>query len=56
MTLEPLVEKLAYRSDLSADDRAAIMRLPFTLKSMERGQYIVRERAAATHSCVMLSG
>lgn len=55
-SLEPLVEKLAYRSDLSAEDRAAIMALPFTVKTMERSQFIVRERELATHSCVILSG
>ena len=55
-TLEPLVNKLAYRADLDADDRAAIMALPFTSRTFERHQYIVRERGLATHSCVMLSG
>jgi len=55
-TLEPLVHKLAYRAELNAEDRAAILALPFTLKTMERGQYIVRERELATQSCVMLSG
>lgn len=55
-TLEPLVEKLTYRTKLDAADRAAIMALSFTIKSAERGQYIVRERELATHSCLMLSG
>ena len=55
-SLEPLLEKLSYRSDLSAGDRAAIMALPSTVKSVERHQFIVRERELATHSCVMLSG
>ena len=55
-TLEPLVEKLAYRTALSAEDRAAIMDLRFTLRTVERGQFIVRERELATHSCLMLSG
>ncbi|MFL6762364.1 MAG: Crp/Fnr family transcriptional regulator [Sphingomicrobium sp.] len=55
-TLEPLVEKLAYRTALSAEDRAAIMALPFALRRMERSQFLVREREPATHSCVMLSG
>lgn len=55
-TLEPLVEKLAYRSELDADDRSAILALPFTIKRMQRHQFIVRERELATHSCVMLSG
>ena len=55
-TLEPLVEKLAYRVDLSAEEREVIMALPFTIKTMERAQYVVRERQLATYSCVMLSG
>lgn len=55
-TLEPLVEKLAYRSELDEADRAAIMALPATLRSMERGQFTVREREVARYSCVMLSG
>ena len=55
-TLEPLVQKLAYRAELDADDRAAIRALPFTIKRFERGQFIVRERDLAAQSCVMLSG
>lgn len=55
-TLEPLVQKLAYRAKLDAEDRAAIRVLPFTLKRVERGQFIVRERELATQTCVMLSG
>jgi CRP-like cAMP-binding protein len=55
-SLEPMVEKLAYRAELSTEDRAAILALPFTIRTMERGQFIVRERELATHSCLMLSG
>jgi CRP-like cAMP-binding protein len=55
-TLEPLVEKLTYRVKLSAEDRAAILALPFTLRTVERGQFLVRERELALYSCVMLSG
>lgn len=55
-SLEPLAEKLGYRSRLSADDRSAILALPYTLRTMERGQFIVRERELAKYSCVMLSG
>ena len=40
-TLEPLIEKLAYRAELDADDRAAIMALPFTSRTFERHQYVV---------------
>jgi CRP-like cAMP-binding protein len=55
-TLEPLVSKLAYRVRLDAEDRAAILALPFTQRSVERNQFIVRERERASHSCLMLSG
>lgn len=55
-TLEPLVEKLGYRADLGTEERDAILALPFTIKTLERAQYVVRERELATHSCVMLAG
>lgn len=55
-TLEPLVEKLAYRSQLDAEDRRAIRALPFTMLRMDRGQFIVREGDRATQACVMLAG
>jgi CRP-like cAMP-binding protein len=54
--LEPLAERLAYRVNLTPQDRAAILELPVTLKTMERSHLIVRERELATHSSVMLSG
>jgi CRP-like cAMP-binding protein len=55
-TLEPLVQKLAYRVNLDAEDRAAIRALPFTVKTVERGHIIVREHDRATHACLMLAG
>lgn len=55
-TLEPLAHRLAQRVELSDEDRSAITALPFTLKALERGQFLVRERELATHSCVMLAG
>jgi CRP-like cAMP-binding protein len=54
--LEPLVRKLEYRQKLSSEDRAAILAMPHTVKSMEPNSYIVRERDRAEYSCVMLSG
>ena len=51
-----MVEKLAYRQKLDAADRAALLALPHTVKSLEQHHYIVRERDCATHSCVLLSG
>jgi CRP-like cAMP-binding protein len=55
-SLEPLVDKLIYRTRLSDEDKAAVMALPFTVRMMERGQFIVRERELASYSCLMLSG
>lgn len=55
-TLEPLVEKLAYRSHLDPEDRAAILALPFVLRDLERHQFLIRERDPALHSNVMLEG
>ena len=55
-SLGHLVERLAYRTKLSEDDRAAILALPFTTRAVERNQFIVRERDLATHTCVMLRG
>ena len=54
--LEPLIRKLAYRQRLSTEDRAAIRALPHSVKRFEPHHYIVRERDAATHSCLMVSG
>jgi CRP-like cAMP-binding protein len=51
-----MVRKLAYRVQLDADDRAAILALPFTVRTLERGKVFVREGEPTTHSCVLLSG
>lgn len=56
LTLELIVQRLAYRGDLDADDQAAIMALSFTVKTMERGHFIVRGGDPAIHSCLMLWG
>jgi CRP-like cAMP-binding protein len=50
------VNKLAYRQELSAEDRTALLTLPHTIKTLEAHHYIVREFDRPTHSCVMLSG
>jgi CRP-like cAMP-binding protein len=54
--LEPLLHKLQYWQKLEADDRAAILSLPHSVKMMEQAHYIVREFDRAEHSCVLLSG
>ena len=55
-TLEPLVRKLQYWGDFTAEERAALLNLPHSIKTLEANHYIVREFDRATHSCVMLSG
>jgi CRP-like cAMP-binding protein len=54
--LEPMLSKLEYWHKLSAEDRAAVLRLPHTFKQMEAHHYLVREFDRAEYSCVLLSG
>ena len=54
--LEPLARKLEYRVKLEAADRAAVLALPHTVKTMEQHQYVVREGDRTKYSCLMLSG
>lgn len=51
-----MVRKLAYWHKLDAADRAALLALPHSVKSLEQHHYIIRERDRATHCCVLLSG
>jgi CRP-like cAMP-binding protein len=55
-TLEPFVRKLEYRMKLDKADRAALLALPYTLKTMEQHQCVVREGDRAQYSCLMVSG
>jgi CRP-like cAMP-binding protein len=55
-TLQLMVNRLEYHRRLSADDRAALLALPHTLRKFERNHYVVREHECATHSCVLLRG
>jgi CRP-like cAMP-binding protein len=55
-SLEPMARTLSYRLNLSADDRAAILRLPHHVKTIQRGHFVVREREKTIQSCLMLSG
>ena len=54
--LEPMIRKLEYRGKFSAEDRAALLALPHTVKRFEVHHFIVRERDEATHCCAMVSG
>lgn len=54
--LEPAIRRLEYRSRLSADDKAAVRALPFTLKTVEPRSFLVREREPVRQACILLSG
>src|SRR4051794_29739923 len=54
--LQPMLHKLEYWREFSADDRTALLALPHVIKTMQAGNYIVREFDRADYSCVMLSG
>ncbi len=54
--LEPMLQKLEYWRKFSADDRAALLALPHTIKAMQPHSYIVREFDRAEFACVMLGG
>lgn len=55
-TLEPMLRKLQYFHALGADDCAALMELPFRIRTYERYHFVIRERDIAKHSCVLLTG
>jgi CRP-like cAMP-binding protein len=51
-----MLRKLEYWQKFDAADRAALLGLPHTVKTLEHNHYIVRELDRATYSCVLLSG
>jgi CRP-like cAMP-binding protein len=55
-TLELLVRKLEYRVKLDKADRAALLALPYTLKTMEQLHCVVREGDRAQYACLIISG
>jgi CRP-like cAMP-binding protein len=54
--LDALVRKLETHSPLDTEDRAAILGLPFTLKTLEAQSYTVREGQAPQACAVLVSG
>jgi CRP-like cAMP-binding protein len=52
----PMLRKLEYWAPLSPGDRGALLALPYTLRTIEPRQHVVREGDKATHSCVLRSG
>lgn len=54
--LELLLKNLELRSPLAESDRHAILALPYTLKSLAPGSYVVREGEPPTGCGVLVSG
>jgi CRP-like cAMP-binding protein len=54
--LLPLMRRWSAYADLSSEDRDALLALPFTRKSFDRDQYIVREGQIACDCALLLSG
>jgi CRP-like cAMP-binding protein len=54
--LQPMVRKLEYWRKFTADDRAAVLALPHTVRTLEAQNYIVREFDRAESCCLLLSG
>jgi CRP-like cAMP-binding protein len=54
--LNPLLRKLESVASLSADEKAAILELPVTVRQMRADHDIVRERDRPTQSCLVLDG
>lgn len=54
--LSPLVRRWSKHSDLSAQDRDAILALPFTRKVFGKDAYVVREGQETTDCTILLKG
>lgn len=51
-----MIRKLSQWGRLGADDREAILALPFTRRKLDPGQYIVWDGDTPRNSCMLLSG
>ncbi|HEV2746607.1 MAG TPA: Crp/Fnr family transcriptional regulator, partial [Allosphingosinicella sp.] len=54
--LERMVRKLELRAPLGPDDRAALLALPYTLRTLEPASYIVREGDPPVQCAALVSG
>ncbi len=54
--LERMLRRFALRAPLVQQDRDALFDLPFTLRSLEPGQWLIREGNSATNSALIVSG
>lgn len=55
-SLEPMLRKLQYYHKLQRDDCAALLSLPFRIRTFERYHFVIPERGVAEHACVLLAG
>jgi CRP-like cAMP-binding protein len=55
-TLERLLRKLESHSPLEPADRAAILAMPMTLRTMDPSSYLVREGERPEFCCVLIKG
>lgn len=54
--LQPMVRKLSLWQSFDADDVAALLSLPHTLRSLKAGQLVSWDGDKPQHSCLLLSG
>ena len=54
--LDPMLRKLGSRAPLDADDRAAMLDLPYRRETFEPDAYVIREGQRPERSCLILSG
>lgn len=54
--LERMTRKFERRASLDAADRAALLALPFSMRTVEAGRYLVREGDLTRESTLILSG
>jgi len=54
--LAPMVRRLSLREELSEADRDAILALPFRLRTLAAGQFIVWDGDRPQNSCLLISG
>ena len=55
-SLAPMLRKLRQWQALDEEDGAAVLALPFQIRQLQSGQYIVWEGDRPQHSCLMLTG
>jgi CRP-like cAMP-binding protein len=54
--LAPMVRQLSTREELSDADRRAIYDLPFSLRKVQGGQFLVWDGDKPQHTCLLISG